>query len=317
MRRDIEAPSMEQSLSPLPAEDTEGQGDDSKSSNSLAQDLFHLRVHPGALIRSKTRENLHPRELGPFVAQPWLAQRLHTWSFVNCGGLVGFSSNKGGKSGEPHQDEFAIIHEDGHQFYLVTCGRGEHGPTCSQQARRHLVSRLISLPKSRDGNPLSSKELSEMLREVYVDCKVHGHDPHDWDACIAALTPARCLLAAWTGNCTGVVGSCGAKGVTAFTEVNRADVKAKAPCDIGEFEESDVDAAGVHFIALCSSGLWRGVPKQDAGQLVREAGPWHAQYASDLLVAQSQDKQMASMGQDQVEDATAIVAWIGTLKDFK
>jgi|ERR1712216_382133 len=114
-----------------------------RPADEIEEKLVHtkprkLATNSGALVRSLTNEWGRVLQKIPFATRLFAERTLDSWSSVNCGQLIGFASQKGGRPGLPSQDEFAILHEDGYQFYVVVDGFGQCGETIAKFSRRWL-----------------------------------------------------------------------------------------------------------------------------------------------------------------------------------
>lgn len=302
-----------------------------------------LLTADGALIRSVTREGWDPGTQQPFAARKFVGRELEGWAPVNRGQLLGFVSQKGGQPQIPNQDEFAVIHEAGYQIYLVVDGHGEAGEAAAKFARQWLITALLALVRQRKGQVLGVGELPKMFRDLQdalhreearggrSECP--GVRTSGCAAVVVVVTPARSLRGAWIGDCQCLAGGkkqqqpffsttphLSAGSPTAAGRLTNAIghlAQASIRHEADEFVEADVDRSGVDFLILGTGGLWRGLEKDAAIAELSKAGPYHVQHACSVLATRSQENQMAaaasSYGPYAVQDATVLVAWLGTV----
>mmetsp|Transcript_79643 Transcript_79643/g.221610 ORF Transcript_79643/g.221610 Transcript_79643/m.221610 type:complete len:508 (+) Transcript_79643:56-1579(+) len=315
--------------------------DGSSASNlfpKVSRSPKRLVTHSGVLVRTITREGWRPLHHAPFATRPLNFRNLDAWVAANAGRLVGFQSQKGGIPGQPSQDELAIFHQNGFQIYFVVDGHGPRGEAVAQFSRRWLCDAVLKLVRQQHGNVLASGELTSLFSELQAAIQKEesrGAQSQNSDmrqsgcsAVVAVITPLRCLRVAWLGGCRCLAGSRQeAQKVRLLTPPTVSVSPAKLSrtfglrgrSDLGrvaeEFVEANVDVAGLDFVILGSSGLWKGLTNEDATEIVASIGLNHAQHACYSLVEQSQHNQFVIgestvVGAQVVQDATAVVAWL-------
>jgi len=308
-----------------------------------------LSTRDSVLIRSLTREGWEAIAQQPFASRKFYGKQLESWSPVNVGQLLGFASQKGGRPQVPNQDEYAVMHEAGYQIYLVVDGHGDEGESAAKFVRRWLTDAFLSLVRRRNGRVLAAGELSGVFarlheaveREQVRGARAQCSDMHNsgCTAAVAVVTPTRSLRGAWLGDCECVAGRRSRPGAETEPEqpgsltpphvtpspprLTRAIGHLSLPLllhEADEFVEADIDLAHIDFIVVGSGGLWRGLSKTRAVAEVCEAGPYFVQHTCSRLASLSQEAQMLAAdaqlrGPAEVEDATAIIVWLGTVPD--
>lgn len=298
-----------------------------------------LFTHDFAIVRSVSREGWDCIYQQPFQGRDFAEEELGTWTPVNTGQLLGFASQKGGQARVPCQDEYAVLHEEGYQVYVVVDGHGEAGETVARFARQWLVNALQRLVRQRDGRVLANGELTKVLADLYqimVDQEYTLGSALKKSGCTATvviLTPTRSLRGAWIGDCQCLAGRRHEqKTIRCLTPPHTGPAVNGLPGpltraigsfsqydfghEVDEFLEADVDIAGLDFVIIGTAGLWRGLSNARVVEEVSTAGPYFAQYACNRVASTSQDHQMYGMadrkvGPAAVQDATIIVVWVG------
>lgn len=303
-----------------------------------------LFTHDFAIVRTVSRQGWDMIGQQPFQAKHFAEQDLADWTPVNTGQLLGFASQKGGQPRVPCQDEYAVLHEAGHQIYLVVDGHGECGEVVAKFARRWLVNALQILVRERSGRVLANGELTGLFADLHLAALKEDRVVKDafrnsgCTATVAVLTPTRSLRGAWIGDCQCLAGRRHVEQPKRNSEEATRELAPphKGPTNglpvpvtraIGffaheglgheaeEFIEADVDHAELEFVVLGTGGLWRGLSKVRVLDEIAKAGPYFAQHACNRVAMMSQDNQMImaepKVGPAAVQDATMIVVWVG------